>query len=385
MTSAYFQESVELSALSPSSSPYTPWHFRAQILVCDILPRTQSFFEDKQVEVSLLDDINTEASTVNHALHLVSEILPWVDNVQFPSFLQDSVIKRHFLSRDGLHLSFQATEYVADTITRSILKHLNHQEKDITTEIFSSPDSEFSLNNSPDCDSRLNNFQDSDLSVYSSPDSDLSANSYPDSNLNSSIDSDSSLNSSPDSVLSVNSYPDSYLNSSIDSDSSLNSSPDSVLSVNNYPDSNLNSSIDSDTSLNNSPDSDLSVSSYPDSDLNVNSYPDSNLNSSICSDTSLNSSPYSDINVNSSLDSDLCVNSSADSDSSLNTSPDSVSQIRLIDVGNEYDEIKSGDTFSSFDEFRNKFEIWCQDKCFPMKIGGNEILPNSSPAFPYNG
>ena len=195
--------------------------------MCDILPRTQSFFEDQQVEVSLLDDINTEASTVNHALHLVSEILPWVDNVQFPSFLQDSVIKRHFLSRDGLHLSFRATKYVADTITRSILKHLNHQEKDITTEIFSSPD----WNNSPDSDSRLNCSQDSDLSV--------------------------------------------------------------------------------------------------------------------------------------------------------NTSPDSSNKIRLIGDGSENYEIKSGDTFSSFDEFRNKFEIWCQDKCFPMKIGGSEKLPNSSPAFPY--
>ena len=363
--------------------------------MCDILPRTQSFFEDQQVEVSLLDDINTEASTVNHALHLVSEILPWVDNVQFPSFLQDSVIKRHFLSRDGLHLSFRATKYVADTITTSILKHLNHQEKDITTEIFSSPDSEFSLNNSPDSDSRLNSSPVSDLSVNSFPDSDSSVNSSPDSDL--------SVNSSPDSDLTVNSSPDSdlRLNSSPDSDLTVNSSLDSDLSVNSYPDSHLNSSIDSDYSLNSSPDSDLTVNSSPDSDLSVNSYPDSNLNSSIYSDSSLNSSPDSDLSVNSSLDSDLSVNSypdshlnssidsdsslnsSQDSDLSVNTSPDSSNEIRLIGGGSENYEIKSGDTFSSFDEFRNKFEIWCQDKCFPMKIGGSEKLPNSSPAFPY--
>ena len=95
----------------------------------------------------------------------------------------------------------------------------------------------------------------------------------------------------------------------------------------------------------------------------MNSYPDSNLNSSIDSNTSLNGSP--------------------DSDLRLNTSSDSVKQIRLIGGENENYEIKSGDTFSPFDEFRNKFEIWCQYKCFTMKRGGGEKLLNSSPAFPY--
>ena len=107
----------------------------------------------------------------------------------------------------------------------------------------------------------------------------------------------------------------------------------------------------------------LSKISSPDWDLSVNSYPDSNLNSSIDSDTSLNGSP--------------------DSDLSVNTSSDSVNQIRLIGGGNESYKMKSGDMFSSFNEFRNKFEIWYQDKCLPMKIGGSQKLPNSSPAFPY--
>ena len=57
--------------------------------------------------------------------------------------------------------------------------------------------------------------------------------------------------------------------------------------------------------------------------------------------------------------------------------------MRLIGGGNGVDEIKSGDTFSSFDEFRKRFEYWCQAKCFPMKIGGSEKLANSTPAFPY--
>ena len=123
-----------------SKSPYSHLHFRTQILLCDILPRSQSYFEDQQVEVSLLDAINTEASTVNYTVHLVSEFLPWIDYVQFPSFLQDHVIKRHMLSRDGLHLSFRATKYVADTITSSILKYLDHKEQDSSCNITTEPD-----------------------------------------------------------------------------------------------------------------------------------------------------------------------------------------------------------------------------------------------------
>ena len=112
-------------------------NFRAKVLVCNILPRAQSYFDDQRLEESVLNDVNTEALAVNFTICLISDIVPRLDYVEFPSFLQNHVIRRHTISRDGLHLSFRATQSVAEMITSCVPKYLNaHRERQSIEPIF---------------------------------------------------------------------------------------------------------------------------------------------------------------------------------------------------------------------------------------------------------
>ena len=55
------------------------------------------------------------------------------------------------------------------------------------------------------------------------------------------------------------------------------------------------------------------------------------------------------------------------------TIPDS----RQVGGGNPDVTLNQGDTFKSYDEFKNKFDTWCAVNGYPMKVGGSEKLANS--------
>ena len=90
-------------------------------MVGDILPRLQSRFYQHHHTASFLNHFNFTAYTVNRVLCTVASIIPWVHCINFPAFIENGVIQNQLLSRDGLHLSFQGTRYVAHVIRDRVL------------------------------------------------------------------------------------------------------------------------------------------------------------------------------------------------------------------------------------------------------------------------
>lgn len=313
-------------------------NFRAQILVCDILPRAQSGFKENQVEETVLKDINTEVSTVNYAIRLIANLLPWLDYVEFPSFLQNHVIERHMLSRDGLHLSFKATKYVAETITKVISKYLNgcHDTTEQTTYI-----------NETLCYDATEVTEDK----YS-PDETLcndvheSSSSLDEADCFDGNEADPSL----EETLSYN-----------DSEGSAN-----LYNVGAY-DREYSPNISKTLCDDNTEDSE-------DDPSHDKTLP--------CDDSEANPSRQ-EILLQRDSEVELNLNNILYQETGQCHRGINSSEIRLIGGGNGFPEINAGDKFASFHEFKTKFDLWCEVHGFPMRIGGSEKLANSTPSHPY--
>ena len=95
--------------------------FRCYIVISEILPRIQNRFSGGQ---KLSNENLIKIQHITDATNkYMCDIAKWDEKLQFltyPNFVCGGVINEELLSRDGLHLSYEGTQYVVDQIKETI-------------------------------------------------------------------------------------------------------------------------------------------------------------------------------------------------------------------------------------------------------------------------
>ncbi|CAC5412488.1 unnamed protein product [Mytilus coruscus] len=115
------------------------WHSNptADIIISGVLPRADNQFPGALVRTNFLTELNQRARLLNTKLQLLATRVPRLHYVGHPSFAQKGTIKRHLLSRDGLHLSYRGSLTVVKDIENAI-RHLR-KTKDTHDSIWDLP------------------------------------------------------------------------------------------------------------------------------------------------------------------------------------------------------------------------------------------------------
>lgn len=95
-----------------------------RIVLSAILPRVQSGYDNNRRSEDFLNRFNNIANEVNQTLRRATQSMDRITFVEFPRYIVQGEIQRHLLSKDGLHLSFEGTEYVVSTIEDQIFRTL---------------------------------------------------------------------------------------------------------------------------------------------------------------------------------------------------------------------------------------------------------------------
>ena len=101
-----------------------PSIYSCRILLSAILPRTQSGFDTNRRSEDFLNKFNNIANEVNQTLSRATQSMDRIQFIEFPQYIVSGEIQRHLLSKDGLHLSFEGTEYVVSSIENQIFRSL---------------------------------------------------------------------------------------------------------------------------------------------------------------------------------------------------------------------------------------------------------------------
>jgi len=103
---------------------FPPFSYSCRILLSAVLPRAQSGFDTNRRSEDFLNKFNNIANEVNQTLSRATQSMDRIQFIEFPQYIVSGEIQRHLLSKDGLHLSFEGTEYVVSSIENQIFRSL---------------------------------------------------------------------------------------------------------------------------------------------------------------------------------------------------------------------------------------------------------------------